>query len=610
VKRIFSPYRICPIGAHIDHQGGAVLGRTINIGTTLEYEPLDSNEIHIVSDQFGETSFLIGELDTNHWARYAQAAARILKVRRGMKAHVNGSLIGSGLSSSASVGLAYLKALAEVNTIELANEQLVQLEYELEHDELKLQIGLLDPLTIVNGRKDALLFMDTITASATPIPDPLPSFAWIVAYSGVSRELTKSGFNVRVDECHQAAKELLPNAKILSDVPREVFEERKMRLPENLRKRAEHFYTELERVQQGAKAWDEANLEEFGQLMNQSCASSINNYESGSDILRELHELVSGMDGVYGCRFSGGGYGGCVVALAHHLSAKNICASITEEFSARHPELKPQVFVAEPADGLAAASQRSQVEDQRLHTTYHSSPKSTVLLAAGRGKRQRPYTDVIPKPLLEVNGRATLDYVLCAVAKAGVKRVCIVTNHLEEKIFEYVGDGSKWNLSVTFAHQEKLIGNGDALLSVPKEWIRNEPVMVVATDYILEENSLLELVNAREQHKAAITMSLKQCPVEELSARSSVEVDADWRVKKIIEKPKREEILSPYAASVMLIFPHAIWEYLPKIQPSQRGEIELQAAVDMMIQDGFEAYGLLQSAPLEWSPKFIKEVEG
>ncbi len=67
--------------------------------------------------------------------------------------------------------------------------------------------------------------------------------------------------------------------------------------------------------------------------------------------------------------------------------------------------------------------------------------KSAVLLAAGRGKRQRPYTDVTPKPLLEVNGRATLDFVLRAVAKAGVERVCIVTKHLEEKIFAYVGDG-------------------------------------------------------------------------------------------------------------------------------------------------------------------------
>lgn len=232
--------------------------------------------------------------------------------------------------------------------------------------------------------------------------------------------------------------------------------------------------------------------------------------------------------------------------------------------------------------------------------------RSAILLAAGRGKRQRPYTDINPKPLLKVNGRPTLDYVLCAVAKAGIERVCIVTNHLEEKIFDYVGDGSKWNLSVSFAHQNELHGNGDALMSIPKEWIRDEPVMVVATDYILEENSLMDLVEAHKLHKSDITMSLKECPIEELSARSSVEVDSNWRVRKIIEKPKREEIMSPYASSVMFIFPPAIWEYLPRTLPSERGEIELQSAVDMMIQDRYEAFGLLQPAPLEWKVELMK----
>ena len=228
-------------------------------------------------------------------------------------------------------------------------------------------------------------------------------------------------------------------------------------------------------------------------------------------------------------------------------------------------------------------------------------PTSAILLAAGRGKRQRPYTDSTPKPLLKVDGRPTLDYVLRAVAKAGVKRVCIVTNHLEEQIFQYVGDGSRWTLSATFAHQNELRGNGDALLSVPKGWIRDEPVMVVATDYILDENALVELVKTYETRGADIVMSLKECPVDELSARSSVDVASDWRVRRIVEKPKREEVLSPYAASILFILPPEIWEYLAKIQPSPRGEYELQSAVDAMIQDGFRAYGLLQPAPREWS---------
>ena len=230
---------------------------------------------------------------------------------------------------------------------------------------------------------------------------------------------------------------------------------------------------------------------------------------------------------------------------------------------------------------------------------------SAVLLAAGRGNRQRPFTDDTPKSLLQANGRATLDYMLTAVLRAGVKRVCIVTNHLEEKIIEFVGDGSKWNLNVTFVHQNEMRGTGDALMSVPHQWIRDESVMVLATDYILEENVLLDLVKAHEQYEADITMSLKECSVNELMARSSVAVDSDWRVKQIIEKPKRDEILSRYAASVMYIFPYAVWNYLPRIKPSVRGEIELPAAVQMMIEDGYEAFGLLQPAPKEWNSNIL-----
>jgi galactokinase len=351
---LFSPYRICPIGAHIDHQGGAVLGRTINLGSMLEYQRLDSKEIHITSDQFGEVSFFIGDLDKLHWVRYAQAAARVLKPKRGMKAHVTGSLIGAGLSSSASVGLAYLKALADVNDIELTNQQLVQLDFELECNELGLQNGLLDPMSIIYGRKNALLFMDVVTGSVSPILDPHSGDSvWIVAYSGISRELTKSGFNVRVAECHEAASSLQNGAWKLGDVPREIFEAKKMSLPENLRKRAQHFFSEVERVHLGKQAWAESDTVRFGQLMNQSCESSIRNYESGSEVLIQLHEIVAGTNGVYGSRFSGGGYGGCVVALAQRDLAENACTEIAGKFSAIHPELASKVFVVETGDGLS-----------------------------------------------------------------------------------------------------------------------------------------------------------------------------------------------------------------------------------------------------------------
>ena len=86
--------------------------------------------------------------------------------------------------------------------------------------------------------------------------------------------------------------------------------------------------------------------------MNQSCESSIRNYESGSDILIELHELVQDTKGVYGSRFSGGGYGGCVVALAKRGLAEDVCKEVAEKFLFRHPELSAKVFIAETGDGL------------------------------------------------------------------------------------------------------------------------------------------------------------------------------------------------------------------------------------------------------------------
>jgi galacturonokinase len=357
MKRIVSPYRICPIGAHVDHQGGVMLARTIQLGTTLEYEPLDFSEMQISSDQFGDVKFSIGSLDLRHWSRYAQAAARVLKIKQGMRAFVTGSLIGSGLSSSASVGLAYLKALADVNNIELSDEQLVHLDFELEHDQLGLQNGLLDPMTIVYGRKDALLFIDPVTPFVEPIFDSPTSHAvWIVAYSGVSRELTNSGFNVRVAECHEAASLLQSGAWKLQDVPRERFEERKMTLPEHLRRRATHYFTEVERVQQGVRTWQESNLEFFGQLMNQSCESSITNYEVGNDILIELHELIGKTSGIYGSRFSGGGYGGCVVALAKRDLAEDARQQIAQNFKDLHPELDSKVFIVQTTDGMAAST--------------------------------------------------------------------------------------------------------------------------------------------------------------------------------------------------------------------------------------------------------------
>ena len=236
-------------------------------------------------------------------------------------------------------------------------------------------------------------------------------------------------------------------------------------------------------------------------------------------------------------------------------------------------------------------------------------PDTAILLAAGRGKRQRPYTDTTPKPLLPVHGRSSLDFTLAALAQAGIRQVCLVTHHLEQQIWDYVGDGSAWGLEAVCCHQPQMLGSADALrvvLDALPGWIpREAPVLVTATDYLLPESALADLVAAHAHSGCEIAVSLKLCPPEELSARSSVDVDAGWRVSRIVEKPGPGEAPGPYTAALIYVLPPAIWEYLPRLEPSPRGEYELPTAVNLLLQDGFSAIGLVQPPPDEWSPEML-----
>ncbi len=354
IRKLFVPYRICPLGAHIDHQGGHVLGRIINTGTVLVFARLPKPEIHLASTNFSNSvKFSIGaDVQPDHWARYAQAAALAMKqnysLSKGFVGVSSGTLIGAGLSSSAAVGLAYLQALADVNEIYLTAMNLVELDYQLEHNYLGLQNGILDQSSILFGQKNELIYIDTRFRQTRPIPDApeAKDACWLIVHSGVVRELTKSGgYNRGVAECQEAAKWLSKEADVLSDVPRETFEERSAAMPDNLRRRATHYFGEVARVTDGVQAWQESDVNRFGSLMNESCASSIHKYESGQDEVIALHNIVSNSKGVYGSRFSGGGYGGCVIALVNRAQAESAAAQILKTYDQMYPALSERAAV-------------------------------------------------------------------------------------------------------------------------------------------------------------------------------------------------------------------------------------------------------------------------
>lgn len=227
-----------------------------------------------------------------------------------------------------------------------------------------------------------------------------------------------------------------------------------------------------------------------------------------------------------------------------------------------------------------------------------SLPKKAVVLAAGKGKRLRPFTDHTPKPLLQHQGQAILDYVLASLVQAGVQHVCLVTHHLGGQIEAHVADGEKWGLRVTYRDQAAPLGSGHALMSA--EDFLTEPSFVLASDYLLPDCFLADLKEAYLQQKASIAVSLKDLPADELRSRSSVRFDESGRIVEIVEKPAPGTAPSQIGASLIFIVPPEIRRYLGRIEISARGEYELQRAINLMLEDGYSIAGLKQNSPAEW----------
>ena len=184
-----------------------------------------------------------------------------------------------------------------------------------------------------------------------------------IFFSGIERTLAGSAFNMRVDECRSAGYALKAfsgmsygkfNETNLRDVPRETYEVYKDKLPTNWMKRAEHWYTEFERVQKGAEAWRNGDIDTFGKLIFQSGNSSIYNYETGSPELKKLYEIMTETEGIYGGRFSGAGFKGCCMALIDPAYEKSILEKVEKDYLAAFPHLKGKysAYICESADGV------------------------------------------------------------------------------------------------------------------------------------------------------------------------------------------------------------------------------------------------------------------
>lgn len=369
---IFSPYRVCPLGAHIDHQRGLVTGFAINKGVDLWFNVREDTMVKLTSLTFeGDVELDLAkrtEVREKHWGDYARGAKYALKKRfelkRGIEGVIQGSLPVGGLSSSAAVLIAYVMAMAKANGIFLQPFELVQIASEAEREYIGLNNGLLDQACIALGKSNGLLFLDCDSNEWRIIKrNPyMPEFEIGIFFSGLTRTLVNSDYNLRVSECKTAAWNMLAYADMplkplektfLRDIPKELFEKTKEKMPPRFVRRAEHFYGEYRRVRQGVTAWENGDLELFGKLSKESCESSIHKYECGSPELIAIYEIIKDMKGVYGGRFSGAGFKGAVIAMVDPEEKYNVETALTEQYLKKFPEYKNtfKVFWVKPDDG-------------------------------------------------------------------------------------------------------------------------------------------------------------------------------------------------------------------------------------------------------------------
>lgn len=371
-EKIVCPYRVCPLGAHSDHQLGVVSGFAIDKGIEIEYSKTTDGSVKLMSSDFkGAALFSLNEKieKEGDWADYLRGAAASLKrnfdLSYGIDAYIKGSLPIGGLSSSAAVIIAFLGALCRANNIILSKEQLVETALWAEKDFVGVNVGKLDQSCEIYSQKDHLLYIDTKDDSYELIPSNpnMPGFEFAIFFSGLERSLVGSKFNMRVDEMKSAAYALMAfsgmeygkfSQAVLRNVPKSVFDDYKHLLPENWRKRATHFYTEFERVKAGAELWKNGDLKGFGKLIFESGESSIVNYETGSPQLKKIHEIMLETDGIYGGRFSGAGFKGCAMAIINPEYKEKIKDEVTKKYLKEFPELEGKfgIHFVKSADGI------------------------------------------------------------------------------------------------------------------------------------------------------------------------------------------------------------------------------------------------------------------
>jgi galactokinase len=305
----FAPGRVNVIGDHTDYTGGLCLPMAIHLGTTVTGERTGTRVELTSADEELPAAVRVDVEDPTslepYWARYVAGVVHEVRPTIGLIGSVSTTVpIGAGLSSSAAFEVALALALGFDGTpLELARAC-----QRAENLATGVPTGILDQLASAGGVAGHALVMDCTSFSVTPVPWP-DEVEVVVVHSGQERTLAASGYAERVRECAAAEAVVGPLRLITSIGALDAIGD------EVVRRRARHVVTENERVRMFAAALAEGDVEMLGALMIAGHASLRDDYGVSTPVVDEVVSRLQAIPGVLGVRMTGGGFGGCVVAL-------------------------------------------------------------------------------------------------------------------------------------------------------------------------------------------------------------------------------------------------------------------------------------------------------
>jgi galactokinase len=333
-----APGRVNLLGEHTDYNDGYVLPAAIPQKTTVALRPNQGGEFVVhAADLASESRFQRDTLPGDHFAAYVYGCIRGV-MDMGVDVphldiHVQSDVpMGVGLSSSAALEVAMLRALRELLALDIDDVRIAQMAQRAEIDYARVNCGIMDQMASSLADESHMLFLDTRTLERRLVPLP-PGSEVLVIDSGLSRSLAASAYNTRRAECEAAARALgVPALRDVGDASKVET------LDEPHRRRARHVVSENARVLQAVEGVDAGT---FGQLMNASHASLRDDYEVSVPELDRLVDLLQRHPSVHGARLTGAGFGGACVALCRAGEAKRAGRDVVAQYGERGRVLVP-----------------------------------------------------------------------------------------------------------------------------------------------------------------------------------------------------------------------------------------------------------------------------